>query len=339
MKSLVSKWVILFGALCGPASFASESILPAAANVFQVAMSDPNDVVAADCPQITSTENPYIIHSQEGIDKFGQLTDCHKVPYLSVSGHDINNLNGFKYIKEITHGEWNHGYGVYIGPISSGKDSYANDLLTSLSGFDELTKVKGNIIINQNDALLNVNAFNNVKLVKGSITVFHNHNLETTRIFANKLERVTEDVNILGNAQQVQFLDSFKHLKKIKRYLTLSASNTPSFPSLQKINGGLYISSLPVADLSSLNLVALQFIGKQIGIYKNTQLKSLKGLSHIIHLSNLAKSDEHDLIYFVANPKLQDCSQLSQLYKPSESRRYRFMKTPKACQNSLETKM
>ena len=95
MKSSISKWVILFGALCSHASFASESIMPAATNVFQVAMSDPNDVVAADCPQITSTENPYIIHSQEGIDKFGQLTDCHKVPYLSVSGHDINNLNGF----------------------------------------------------------------------------------------------------------------------------------------------------------------------------------------------------------------------------------------------------
>ena len=337
MKLSTSKWLILFGALCCHASFASENITPATANVFQVAMSDPNDVVGAHCPQIRRRHNPYIIHSQQGIDRFAKFRKCHKVPFLSISGKNITNFKGLRYITQITNGGRNSGSAIYIGPLSRGKGSYSNINLKRLIGLNKLTRVNGTIFLNQNNALTMVRAFNNVKVMNGSISILFNPALKKVSMFRNKLERLRGQLNILLNVKTASFLDSFKHLKRVDTDLHLESSNTPRFSSLNRINGSLYIGNTDMSHFLRYQFKHLSYVGQQIGIYNNLNLTSLNGLQYIKHFGGRNKGTVENLIYFVNNPKLVDCSELAHLYEPSQKDRYSFDEaTPASCKVTLE---
>ena len=338
MKSLISKWVILFGALCGHASFASENIMPAAANVFQVAMSDPNDVVDADCPQITPKKNPYLIHSQDDIDRFATFKKCHEVPFLSISGSNITNFKGLRYITHVTNGGRNSGSAIYIGPLSRGKDSYTNEHLKRLIGLNKLTNVNGTIYLNQNNALTTVRAFNNVENMNGSISILFNPALKKVSMFKNKLERLRGQLNILNNVKTASFLDSFKNLKRVDTDLHVQVNRKLRFPKLSHIEGSLYIGNTEAHNFRTYQLKHLKYVGQQIGIYSNLNLTSLNGLQYIKKLGERNKGTVENLIYFVGNSKLKDCSQLSQVYDPLQEQRYSFdEKTPASCKTSLES--
>ena len=332
--------VLIFG--CN-SSFAKVTDTHSVSNPFQVAQTDPNDIVSENCPKITAKSNPYIIHTQADVDSFANKhSKCISVPYLIISGKDISNLNGLKNIQNITGGQdpLTGITGVYIGPVSNGKGSYSNDALKQLTGLDNLQNVNGSISISGNNKLESINALNNVAHVTGSIHIDYNHNLANVSIFSNKLNDVSGGIALVDNPKITDFSKSFRYLKTIDDKtdgLTLDSSYMPWFGSLTKVAGGLYLSNLPYTDFYALGFGQLNYVGRQIGIYENYELVSLKGLEHIELLGKTPRDDDKELLYFNDNPVLIDCFDLSQVYDSKQAAKFTFdNKTPATCKTTLE---
>ena len=347
MNTTLSKLLALgMFTLCSHPSFANTVTQPSTSNPFQVAQSDPNDIVSKHCPEITQTNNPYIIHSQAGVDIFSlkKYQKCKKVPYLVISGQDIKNLDALSNIRRITHGESNYGTGILIGHTADSKAQCTNDSLKHLLGLNNLISVKGDVAIYDNQSLKSINALNNVKHVTGSIVLLSNHSLLRVRMFSNKLKDISGSLDINDNPEVKNFSDSFSRLKTIDDKtsgLYLFSGFMPKFKQLTKVAGGLYLTGLPYKDFSSLHLNSLKYVGSQISITKNSALESLKGLQGIKSLGQTPRKDDTSLIYFYKNPKLIDCSALSQVYDSTKDSKYVFdgdASTPEDCKTTLEGK-
>ncbi len=347
MKSSLPK-LFVFGILAlscnsGFAGTFSADFASSDSNVFRIAQSDPNHSVSDDCPKITQTNNPYIIHTQDGVDLFSteKYKNCTQVPYLSISGKDINSLDGLKNIRKITNGEENGGNGLYVGPITQYKKSYSNDSLTQLAGLENITSVKGNVTIANNDNLESINGLNNVENVVGSVVITSNSKLSKAAVFS-KLKTISGGLAIGDNPEVTDFGDSFHYLKTIDDKdsgLFLSNGHMPWLGSLTKISGGLYISDTKYRNLEPLGLSSLNYVGRQIGIYDNKNLESIEGLDGVGRLGQTPRKDDKQLIFFRNNPKLKDCSGLSQVYFPDQSSKYQFDEhDPAGCKTTLEGK-
>ena len=349
MNTTLSKLLALgMFILCCHSSLANTVIQPSVSNPFQVAQSDPNDIVSKHCPEITQTNNPYVIHTQAGVDIFSlkKYQECKKVPYLVISGQDIKNLDALSNIRRITHGESNYGNGIIIGSTinSDNKAEYTNDSLKHLQGLNNLINVKGDVSIYDNQSLKNINALNNVKYVTGSIVVDFNHSLLRVRLFSNKLKDISGGLDVTDNPEVKYFSDSFSRLKTIDDKtsgLYLYLGIMPKFKRLTKVAGGLSLTGLPYKDFSSLHLNSLKYVGRQISISQNSALESLKGLQGIKSLGQTPRKDDTSFIYFYDNPKLIDCSALSQVYDSTKDSKYVFdgdASTPEDCKTTLEGK-
>ncbi len=314
----------------------------AVSNPFQVAMSSPDKMVSEHCPRITERHDPYVIHTQAGIDLFAKYQKCTEVPYLFISGHDINNLDALSHIKAINHCNYNKDNitycdAVYIGPTADSKTGYSNDSLTSLNGLNHLESVKGDITISQNDKLRSIHAFDKVAKVDGSISLLYNPELRDVSMLSRKLKEVSGAIDIVGDPDVRSFSDSFTHLKTIGNNLHISSGRFPRFPRLEQIDGSLYLSASDSDDFSGLEFTNLEDVGFQIGIYNSKALTSLNGLQKINRLGDKFKTNIEKFIYFTDNPRLRDCSQLSQVYQAKQSERFSFdSKTPVSCKITLE---
>ena len=219
MNTTLSKLLALgMFSLCCHSSLANTVIQPSVSNPFQVAQSDPNDNVADNCPKIPKDDarDPYYFHTQKAIDDFSaKYPNCTQVPYLFVSGEDINNLDGFDNIQSITSGADN-GVGLLIGALTKGNEwKSSNQSLTTLSGLDKLQNVKGDIVISSNDNLESIDALNNVETVVGNILIEKNSKLLGVHAFSNKLKGITGSLFFTTNLNVSDFSDSFSHLETI----------------------------------------------------------------------------------------------------------------------------
>ena len=346
MNSSLPKLLVFSVLISGcNSSFAKVTDTHSPSNPFQVAQTDPNDIVSEDCPKITAKSNPYIIHTQAEVDSFAnEHSKCISAPYLIISGQDISNLNGLKNIQNITGGQdpVSGITGVYIGPISNGKGGYSNDALKQLTGLDNLQNVNGSIAITGNNKLESINALNNVEHVTGSICIDFNYNLANVSIFSNKLSDVAGGIVLADNPKISNFSESFRYLKTIDDKtdgLYLDSSYMPRFSSLTKVAGGMYLSNLPYSDFYALGFGQLNYVGRQIGIYENLDLVSLKGLEHIELLGKTPIDVDEELLYFNDNPVLINCGGLSQVYDPKQDEKFTFdNKTPATCKTTLEGK-
>ena len=338
---LLKLLTVSVAALCCNQSFANTSSPQPSSNVFQIAQSKVSGIFHSDCPRRTlfHWRDRYILHSQKDVDNFANYPKCHVVPYLYISGEDITNLQGLKYIKEINSRSSDNFDGLRIAPISRGKTSYSNDSLKSLAGLDGLISVTGIVEIANNEALERIDALNNVKSVNGSVNISSNPRLVTAKVFNNI--QYASDVEITNNPKLTTFNNSFQHLSKIGAGdLTLESSYMPNFTRLNKIGGSLHLGYLPYSDLEDLGLYSLKTIGGEIGIYENYQLKTLKGLEGINDIRlDPETSFYQNNIYFINDWRLTDCSELSHLYNPKQIKRYVFDKnTPESCKTTLENK-
>ena len=325
-----------------PPIISTPKIISPSANVFDIAQDVNISEAYNHCPKITATHNPYIMHSQADIDVFAKYAECSLVPYLWISGDDITNLNALNNIVEVTGGELYRGFEIFIGAsrVRNGK-AYYNSNLKILSGLSRLTRVMGGIYVYGNSAMSEINAFNNLATVKGNINIQDNMQLESAQIFS-QLTDVGGDVYIEDNSKVINFKSSFTKLNHIGGSLRLSNQSigaSPRFTKLNNIYQDLYIRNTQLYDLTPLALNSLTNVGGKIEICDNFSLTSLKGITNLDELGSNNSSNLYDLV-IGKNPKLNDCSQLSNLYSPSKDKRYYFNSAPNelpsSCKASFE---
>ena len=236
------------------------------------------------CP--TSVEYDFFLFQhQSEIDDFkANYPKCTQVPFLTITGDDITNLDGFSNIVTVTED-------VLIGDT--------NPKLTSLSGLNNVTKIGGSLAIAQNASLTDIDGFQNLKSVE-ILYVSENPNL--TRIVAMpKLSDVRGGIFIANSPSLTSIDGTFSALKSLGGERTVSNG------------GGLSISAPNLTSLMAFSSLTSVY---SISLLSNLQLTSLDGLQNITDLINYQgdKINDNRVILFY-NKQLTDCSQLSQLYQ------------------------
>ena len=315
------------------------------ANTFSISSEHYNQGVASNCPKITDTDNPYVMHSQAEVDAFSkQYATCTSVPYLWISGRDIKNLKPLKHINEVGYGQrYYMTYSIVIGSVEDANGHiYNNESLTKLSGLNNIEKIKGGIRINGNPSLVKINAFNKLKHIQQNISLDNNLKLKSVKIFS-QLIGISTDLIIENNPKTTNFKNSFSNLLFLRnlRLANTPFINPPKFSTLRSIIGALDLINTQLSNLTLLKLNSLIHIDGMIDIENNLSLTSLSGLNHIKYLGNFNTASDYDLV-IGRNPELSDCSQLSTIYTPEKQSRYYFSPItgdlPKTCKTSFEGK-
>jgi len=132
----------------------------------------------------------YYFSCQADIDNFGNYSDCTELEGdVIINGIEITNLNGLIGVTSI------------IGDLNI----YGNYSLSSLSGFDNLTSIGGNLSIgidddNGNHSLISLSGLENLTSIEGSLQIEGNHSL-TSLSGLESVSSIGGDLRILNNPE------------------------------------------------------------------------------------------------------------------------------------------
>ncbi len=260
------------------------------------------------CPADASE---YTFHNQSQINNFKiKYPRCAEVPYLSVSGDDITNLDGLSNITAVSND-------FTVSDTKRG--------LVSLSGLNKLTKVGGTLGIGGNASLTDIDGFQNLQSV-GMLYLVGNPKLIRIKAMP-KLSEVSGGIFITYSPSLTSIDGTFSALTSLGGKL----------PIIQ--GGGLCVSA---PNLSSLKAFSSLTSVYGISLARNARLKSLDGLQHITSLINYPgghAAQNRVILYY--DKQLSDCRQLSQLYKVQPSA-FIFdngtdeSDTPESCEKSIK---
>ena len=264
--------------------------------------------VSSKCPQDASA---YTFTSQKQIDDFGQnYSGCTAVPYLYINGADITNLNGLNNIKTVNprlDKNQRFIFSILIGTISSKNN--VNPQLTEVSGFEHLTSVYGEIVIEGNQSVKGIHAFQNLGEINRGVNpiyqysgleIKYNPRLQKIDAFS-KLSR-DDFINISGNWQLNTINGHFSNLHDL---------------------GSLYIADSRFAHLTAFDkLTSVDSLS-----IEHSLLESLQGFENIKNIT--------EGVNLVNDKNLSQCGQLSAIYKSNKSI-FNLDNTNPDCRETLE---
>ena len=235
------------------------------------------------CPKDPKGNVAYSFKNQAQVDSFKtDYPDCYVIPYLTIKGDSISNLDGLSNIKAV-------GHDVDIGPGNFG--------LVSLSGLNNLLYVYGDINISNNVSLTNINGFQRLYGVR-HLNILNN----------SKLAQITAMPNLWSVKNGIDISDS-KNLTAING--TFSSLTSVGDDSLVSTGDGLTILD---SSLTSLKAFSQLSAVSQLNLISNPKLKSLDGLQNINTIIDYP-SPPVTRVFLLDNSNLSECGQLSQIYK------------------------
>ena len=264
--------------------------------------------VSSECPQDVSA---YTFTSQKQIDDFGQnYSGCTAVPYLYINGADITNLDGLNNIETVNPRLDKNArfiFSILIGDIS-GKNN-VNPQLTEISGFEHLTSVYGEIVIEGNQSVKGVHAFQNLgEINRGVNPIYQYSGLEI------KYNPSLQKIDAFSKLSQ----DNFINISDNWQLNTINGH----FSNLHDL-GSLYIADSRFTHLTAFdkltNLASLNI--------ERSLLESLQGFENIKNIT--------EAVNLVKDVNLSQCSQLSTIYKSNKSI-FNLDNTNSGCRETLE---
>ena len=154
--------------------------------------------------------------------------------------------------------------------------------LETISGFNELDSVGGNINIT-NNSLKTFSSFNKLRKVGGHASFFVNNKMTTLSVFS-ALTSIGENLRIVGhrNLMTVSGFDVLKHvggdvLIGINGLENYALTTIPSFKALTSVGGDLKVAGNSVLPTLS-GFSALESVGGDLDIVGNGSLPTVSGL-------------------------------------------------------------
>ena len=288
----------------------------------------------------TNTECPpenanhyYYFGSQAAIGYYKKkYYQCTSLSNVVIDGSDITNLDAFDNLQKITghpsirknNGIYQIYRGLFIGknPMISTPDMNANPSLVTLSGFNNLKSVSGDIIISHNENLKSIDAFHNVSQLKGviyyksgkvysetvggNVVLESNPKLESVSVFGSISSLLGVEIIGNGNLKDIDMnLDGITSLHRFHIYNTM-LKNMSIISSLEEIGS--------------------------LGISNNDQLTSLEGLDNLKKFDPSFKDPKK--VHLSNDKLLNQCSQLNDLYKIASN--VFELKVNPECENSIK---
>ncbi|MHC1777728.1 MAG: T9SS type A sorting domain-containing protein [Lentimicrobium sp.] len=272
----------------------------------------------------------YYFFSQADVDNFQtDYPGCSDLQgNVSINGDDIFNLTAFSGVSSIS-GDLNIGRYYNDTP-------YGNPVLTSLTGFENLTRIGGTLLIIRNDTLTSLSGLDNLSsigndLLIGVSYVFTPKNMEAlTSIHAlGSLTSIGGEMYISSTSMSsLTGLDNVSTIGgNITIYYNDYLTDISSLNKLTSIAGKLEIGYTALSSLEGLNNVTT--IDRSLRINKNHSLKNFEGLNNLSYigtgawisyndsltsfegLNNLEYIDGY--LYIWSNPTLSGLSGLENL--------------------------
>lgn len=178
--------------------------------------------------------------------------------------------------------------------------------LTSLSGLENISEVKGRLVLFKNDVINSLSGFSSLTNISGQFIMNKNHGLTDLSGL--------ENLNQVGSFIQISANNGLVDLSGIGNIETIVGSfsvyNNPllegftNFPNIEDMGGNIQINGN--AKLTEINTFGdLEFLIGRIKIFDNPALTAIKGFDKLITIS------EELVIY--GNPVLTDLSGLNTL--------------------------
>jgi len=231
--------------------------------------------------QITAFSQPclpegIIFTSQVQIDSFQiNYPNCTEIEgYVTISGDDINNLNGLSVLTLIG------------GDFELGNYDGGNPALTSLSGLEGITSIGGNLEIKGNVLLSGLTGLANVDTIGGGLVIKGNTALTSLTGLENLTSIGTDIYGILRieNNSNLTSLTGLDNINFIAGELSIdknaALTSLTGLENVTSIGEGIIIWDND--NLTSLSaLENLYSIGGYLRIQENDALSSLTGLDNI----------------------------------------------------------
>lgn len=197
------------------------------------------------------------------------------------------------------------------------------DNLESISGLNELVKIKSNLLISNNKNLVSIKGFNslnsvlNIEVVKTKLKscsflrgIFKENSIFNgyIKIYNNEIENIKflSGVKTLGSSlflhqNKLETLKGLENLNSIGGSLSLSANRLNSLEALsnlEKIDGLLAISYNKLKNLKGLENLKFLVTKKWGDIYFTIKIYGNYELTDISALKNIQTKDNYLVIYF-----------------------------------------
>ncbi len=213
-----------------------------------------------------------IFTTQEQIDNFQiEFPGCTIIEGdVSINGPEISNLNGLSVLTSLG------------GNLSV----YDNYQLTSLSGLENITGIRGYVDISWNEELISMNGLNQLDTIGGGLSFYANESL-TDFNGLNNLVYIGDWFNVEW-CDSLTSVDGLENLTAIAGHLNFGfnhlLNDVTALNSLTNIGGSLYVYYNNT--LNSLEGLGNAFIGQHISIYSNESLSDCNIESLCNHIGN-----------------------------------------------------
>lgn len=240
------------------------------------------------------------LKTQAEVDAFGAKAYCRITGFMkigNVENSDIVNLSALQTLEEI-------GSDLWI---------ISNNKLTSLHGLENLSIIKGALVISFNENIKNLDEF--VLLTElgsnsGSSRFVLGSNSAITNINGLRNITVLEEINVSGNSNLTD-LSGLERITQATHIAIIANPKLKSLKGLENITNTNYLDIQNNAALESLEqLMSLKKITIRSLILYNNALTNLHGLENLETAGNFTVGDNEALLSLDGLDKLHTVSQL-----------------------------
>ncbi len=241
------------------------------------------------------------VSGNEVLQNFEGLSSLQTIRELEVQGNGLlEDFNGLESLEEIAYNFFVTGNRTFknfegLENLSTLCDRdgltfnevriESNPALKDFAGLNNVTSIKGELVVSGNSSLVNFEGLENLKILKRGFRITNNESLENFRGLES-LKTIGLENTILPN--QLYIYDNPKLV------------NFSGLNQLAEIYGSLYITESP--SLTSIKELAnLTFLCGYIYIEYNDQLTSLSGLDNI-------EAEHVSTVFVSGNPVLSYCN-------------------------------
>jgi hypothetical protein len=274
----------------------------------------------------------YYFLSQADIDNFQMaFPNCTALQgNVNISGSDITNLDGLGYLTSIggdlkiydnnvlTSLTGLENLSFIEGSVQIGIYSYENSALASLTGLDNLTSIGGDLEIADNDALTSLTGLEGLTSIGGSLRIgyFEGNPALTSLTGLDNLTSIGSDLYIVYN-DALTSLTGLEGLTYIGGGLSINRNpaltSLTGLDNLTSIGGNLWITANDALTILT-GLDNLTSIMGFLDIYNNDVLTSLTALEGLTTIGdNLHISDNYALTSLTGLDNI-DAGSISNLY-------------------------
>jgi len=202
---------------------------------------------------------------------------------VTISGNDVNNLNGL----------------ISISTIGGTLFIHSNLSLVSLSGLDNLTSIEGGLHIGHdfppggNYSLSSLSGLNNLNAIGNDLEIVANTSLTSISALSNLTSLggsliIGSDMENVSSNGLLTNLSGLEGLTTIAEGVSISSNgfltSLVGLNNITEINGSLNLVSNPLTDLSGLG--NLETIAGRLAIINHDSLISLTGLINVTQISD-----------------------------------------------------